>query len=214
MRADLGLDDDAFVAGMVAVNNEWESNRKSFPEAMMAFADLRREHSDAFLYLHTDLTGNQLNGLRIPDLADSLDLPNGSVLATSPEQHSAGIAGADMGKLYGMFDVLLAPSAGEGFGLPVIEAQACGVPAIVSGFTSQPELVGSGWIVPGQRRWAHHAASWLLSPDVPSIVDALKAAYDNRCGSREQAIKHASKYDIRRVTSEAWLPELERWFEP
>ena len=42
------------------------------------------------------------------------------------------------------FDVLLNPSMGEGFGIPILEAQACGVPVIASDHSAMTELTQAG----------------------------------------------------------------------
>jgi hypothetical protein len=44
---------------------------------------------------------------------------------------------------------------------------------IVSDFTAQPELVGSGWVVEVQPFWDNAQRSWFCTPQVGSIVDAL-----------------------------------------
>lgn len=44
--------------------------------------------------------------------------------------------------LYNLADLFVLPSFREGFGLPVVEAMACGTPVAVSDRTSLPELVG------------------------------------------------------------------------
>jgi len=44
--------------------------------------------------------------------------------------------------LYGAASALVFPSLGEGFGLPLLEAMACGLPAAVSGVSALPEIGG------------------------------------------------------------------------
>ena len=48
----------------------------------------------------------------------------------------------DMPRLYSGAEVFVYPSFYEGFGLPPLEAMACGCPAIVSDKSSLPEVVG------------------------------------------------------------------------
>lgn len=64
----------------------------------------------------------------------------------------AMLTGDELPALYRAADVLVAPYRGEGFCLPVLEAMACGVPAIHTAIGPTNEFVGDGgWAVPAQR---------------------------------------------------------------
>jgi glycosyltransferase involved in cell wall biosynthesis len=52
------------------------------------------------------------------------------------------VAAQDMPVLYNLADLLVYPSIYEGFGLPVLEAMACGCPVVCSNLTSIPEVAG------------------------------------------------------------------------
>ncbi|NOX97352.1 MAG: glycosyltransferase family 4 protein [Nitrospirae bacterium] len=57
-----------------------------------------------------------------------------------------GVAPERMPLFYQASQVLVLPSLYEGFGLPVVEAMACGIPVVVSGRASLPEVVGSAGV--------------------------------------------------------------------
>jgi len=53
------------------------------------------------------------------------------------------VAGADLALWYSAATVFVYPPLYEGFGLPPLEAMACGTPVVVSNASSLPEVVGS-----------------------------------------------------------------------
>lgn len=52
------------------------------------------------------------------------------------------ISEADLPAVYNLADLFVLPSFYEGFGLPILEAQACGCPVITSNISSMPEVGG------------------------------------------------------------------------
>ncbi len=212
MRERLGLDRGAFVAGVVGANNEWFGNRKSLPEILAAFSVIATTHSDAYLYLHTDVTGRLLGeGLDVLEIAEQFPSLSGRLLYTSSVEYARGWPRQDIADLYRAMDVLVAPSAGEGFGIPVIEAQACGVPVIVSNWATQSELVGAGWGVGGQQRWAHWVGSWQFTPNIQELVSALERAYSGPRPPLADAVRFTDPYDHDEVIAGHWIPFLESW---
>lgn len=57
------------------------------------------------------------------------------------------VPGADIPKLYLSSAFFVYPSIYEGFGLPVLEALACGVPVITSNVSSLPEITGDAAVL-------------------------------------------------------------------
>ena len=53
----------------------------------------------------------------------------------------------DLSKLYNIAELFVFPSFYEGFGLPVLEAMACGTPVITSNISSLPEIIGNAGIM-------------------------------------------------------------------
>ena len=205
----LELPDDVFVVGMVAANKGTLPNRKRFAENLMAVAELMRRHDDVVLYMHSEPQG-AAGGINLPALMAAVGIPQDRCLWVDQWAYHHGIAPRTVAALFGMMDVLLACSGGEGFGIPVIEAQAAGTPVIVSDFSAQPELVGDGWKVGGQPDWDPFQSSWFFTPFVGEIVDALEDAYRRGPGLvSQQARDFAIGYDADVVFRRDWVPVLD-----
>ena len=208
-RKAMGLPEDAFVVMVNAANTGNHPPRKGWGEMLTAFGAFARNHADAYLYLHTSQVG--VSGIDLVRLAGSTMIPPGRVKFVDQYGYAVGlISQRDMAALYTAADVLLATSYGEGFGLPVIEAQACGTPVIVSDFTAQPELVGGGWKVLVQPWWDHSHNAYFGVPMVGLIIKALEEAYERRGDPvlRDQAIVKAAEYDADLVYDTYWRPIL------
>lgn len=201
------IEDDKFVVMVNAANKGALPNRKAFPEMLLAFAIFAQTHDDAVLYLHTERSPMQA-GINLNTLIAAVGLQPHQVKFSDQYSYRMGIPQQALAALYTAADVLLMPSMGEGFGIPAIEAQACGTPVILSDFSAQSELLGDGWFVEGQPFWNSSQDSWLTTPLVPSIVNALAAAYDRGRGRSRKAIEFARQYDADLIFRDHWLPLL------
>jgi glycosyltransferase involved in cell wall biosynthesis len=211
VRARAGMPKDAFVVGIVAVNKGAPS-RKSLAEMLEAFAIFRSRHDDALLYLHTELMGAQ-SGTHLPSLLEDLKVDEDAVMVVDQYRYLyEPFAPEDMAERYATFDVLMNASMGEGFGLTVLEAQACGVPAIVTDFTAMREVCGAGWKVGFERYWSDQS-SWQARPHLEELVESLEVCYAQsnaeRAALSRQAREHALPYDADTVLEQFWLPALE-----
>jgi glycosyltransferase involved in cell wall biosynthesis len=77
--------------------------------------------------------------------------------------------------LYGAADVLVFPSLYEGFGLPVLEAMACGTPVVASDAASLPEVVGDAGLLVPPRDSAGLAAAVGRVLHEPGLAETLRA---------------------------------------
>jgi len=204
----LGFDDDTFVVGMVGANKGYPS-RKAFPEAFDAFAQFHAVHPEARLYVHAHAS-SALGG---PDLVQLAKRYGIHEYVRFPNQYRLVLGMTDhwMADAYSAFDVLLQPSLAEGFGIPLLEAAACGTPAIVNDCTSMSELVGPGWAVPPLQRWWTPQDSWQWLPDINGLVCALEDAYEARDDQERRAAARAFAlaYDWSTVAEQYWKPLLD-----
>jgi glycosyltransferase involved in cell wall biosynthesis len=73
---------------------------------------------------------------------------NSGQLKISDKVHFTGyVEQPDLPVIYNLADVFVYPSVYEGFGLPVLEAMACGTPVITSNVSSLPEIVGDAGVL-------------------------------------------------------------------
>lgn len=211
-RADLGVPADAYVVGMVA-NNQGLPSRKAFPQVFEAFARFQKKHSDAILYVHCDVYGRN-GGINLIRLAQACGIEPTRMRTSEQTALHLGIPQPMMAGVFNSFDVLCMPSLGEGFGIPLIEAQACGIPVITTDWTAMTELCGAGWLVDGDRWWDETQASWQKVPYVSDIVDALEEAYAHGAGLASAAAAFGARFDADLIMRERWLPVLDEVTRP
>jgi len=86
------------------------------------------------------------------------------------------VVNTDLPAIYSQCQVFLYPSLRESFGIPMLEAMACGVPVITSNTSSMPEVAGNGALI--------------IDPFKPEeITDAIIKILNNQT-LREELIKH------------------------
>jgi len=221
----LRLPKDKFIVGMVAANKGTPS-RKAFTYQLKAFAEFKKKHDDVCLYLHTNKGEHGENqGINIPEYLSYLGLSYGVLAAEDcsnvdvmfPHQYlmNFGMLNDDyMAAAYNAMDVHLLVSMGEGFGIPILEAQSCGVPVIVGDWTAMSEICFSGWRIPLSEAhgWWTPLAAHQFAPHEGPITDALEQAYRVKGNQdyRKRARKGALAYDADKVTEKYWKPVLEK----
>jgi glycosyltransferase involved in cell wall biosynthesis len=104
-------------------------------------------------------------------------------------RHLGVVADSELPALYAKVDVLLIPSLYEGFGLPVLEAMACGTPVVASTAGALSETAGE--------------AALLVDPlDIEGLADAVtRIANDGelRAKLRRRGLERARQFPWRRT---------------
>lgn len=98
----------------------------------------------------------------------------------------------DMPALYSAADLFAFPSLYEGFGIPVLEAQACGAPVLTSKCSSLPEVGGEG-------------AFYVDPYDIESISDGIRAVLTDSVLS-----KNLVRQGLRNVKRFSWESSARR----
>jgi glycosyltransferase involved in cell wall biosynthesis len=205
IRADAQIGGD-FVIGINGANND--AIRKSLPEQMLAFAKFNAKYPDTILTLHTGV--HQDGGQDLEAVAENLGITD-RVRAVDQYRYTAGLVqAADLADWYGTIDVLACCSYGEGFGLPIVEAQACGTPVITTRGSSMEELNPLGIQVDGQPFWNGVHKGWWVRPDVTEMAEAFERAYLTRGEVDRAGLRgFASEYAVDAVADRFMKPAVD-----
>lgn len=103
----------------------------------------------------------------------------------------------ELAALYQMAEMMVYPSLFEGFGLPVVEAQACGCPVITSNTSSLPEAGGD--------------AAIYINPEKPEEIGQAMADLLVNKKLRESLIAKG-KINAQRVTPERYVEQLKQLY--
>jgi glycosyltransferase involved in cell wall biosynthesis len=211
--------DDTHLTLMVAANKGYPP-RKAFPEQLQGWAAFAKDKPHAKLHIHTEPTpvyGGIDFGALIADLgiADKVTFPD-------RYENFMGYPQERLALLYNTADMFLGASMSEGFGIPLIEAQATGTPVITTNFSAMPELVRWGEAVEPMARFWTPMNAWQVLPDPKQITETLEryhalwldAGRDWPLSTRlaaQNAIH--SEYSWDTIVREQWAPLMTRLAE-
>lgn len=170
-RLTFGLGEDDFVIGRVDTNSgrkDWGSTWKTITEAIEGGLP----EDKTFAFFHTKLREPR-SGV---DLEALISKGRGKFLVTNEEDWPI----EDLVRLFNCFDVFLTNTRGEGWGLNIGQALACGVPVIGTDCSSLPEVVGpGGWLYPGVARMTNPYGIELVLSDTTAMAKGLIGLYNS-----------------------------------
>lgn len=156
--------------------------RKNIPLLIDLFGQIADEERDLGLVL---VAAEETRRSYFRQLADQL-----------PDRDRVIVLGSctasDLAGLYNLAELFIYPSVRESFGLPPLEAMACGAPTLAMAATSIREIVAEGaWLVEGDstETWANAVRSVLACP-------ALKASLSQR------GLQRAAQFSWQRCAEE------------
>jgi glycosyltransferase involved in cell wall biosynthesis len=207
---------DAYLAGIVSAN-KCPHSRKAWAQQMEGFSLFRASHPEAMLYIHADPIPQPGSGWNLHRLAEQYGITD-AVIFADRYQLLLGYSTEQMRAIYCSLDVLLHASAGEGFGLPLLEAQACGVPVIAGDWTSMSELhvFGAQIDEADAMRWRAPQGGYWFYPQPFAVQESLEFVHryggvgdcvkDDEYDPRGWVIEH---YSVERVCKDFLVPALE-----
>lgn len=198
---------DKFVIGICAANKD--QFRKGFFEQLRAFKGFATEHEDAVLLLHTQ--AQDASGVDLQQLVKDIGIEERVKFTPIYEQLSGQTDPEYMSHWFGTLDLLSNCSYGEGFGVPMLEAQAVGTPVAATRCSAMADLGRAEWLIEGEPFWNYvHESEW-TKPGVANIRRAYGKAHRYAATKREMARNAALPYhvDQQRPVWEKLCAELE-----
>jgi GT2 family glycosyltransferase/glycosyltransferase involved in cell wall biosynthesis len=135
---------------------------------------------------------NTDGGVNVQKEVKALNLPeNGPPVAILYNQD---LPTHQMGSLYRSADCLVAPSRGEGWGMPHIEAMACGLPVIATDWSAPTDFMNESIayplqiakLIPAVAKCPYYEGFRWAEPDEDHLVHLLRHVYENRAEAAEK----------------------------
>ncbi|MEW6063406.1 MAG: glycosyltransferase family 4 protein [Nanoarchaeota archaeon] len=199
IKKEFGLE-GKFVVGFVGRNQL----RKMIPELIRAFKIFSRDKEDAILYLHTEPVSksgwNLLEFVKLHGLS-------GKIIFSNKASLGIGFEEKEMARLYNLFDIHASSTSGEGFNLPALESQACGIPNVLTDYTTSKELVeGRGELARVKTFITDNLNSEKAIVDVEDFAKRLELLYKNeklRMEYSRRAVEFAGEF--------SWNKIIKKW---
>ncbi|PKQ28956.1 MAG: glycosyl transferase [Candidatus Anoxymicrobium japonicum] len=107
------------------------------------------------------------------------------------------ISSYQMGSLYCSSDCFVLPTRGEGWGMPTLEAMACGLPTISTSWSAQTEFfnddvgypINIKGLIPAVAKCPYYDGFEWADPDVDHLASLMRRVYDNRKEARAKGLR-------------------------
>ena len=116
-------------------------DRKHLPNLIRAWKDAELDNAELVLWSYPTRDPINPEAMDLIGAAKSLGITN--IRFPDPYQLAVGYPDEQLGRVYASADALLCVTKTEGFGIPIAEAQAIGVPAIVTDYPPFLEVSGA-----------------------------------------------------------------------
>jgi glycosyltransferase involved in cell wall biosynthesis len=186
VRVHIGLQPEHFVFLNVGAMT-WN---KGIDVLLLAFAEVRRRHAHARLVLKDASTLYGIQGANVVARFAEENPAQAADILSSVKVISSGLPLYQMRLLYAAADAYVSPYRAEGFNLPVIEAIACGIPAVVTagGPTDDFCEPRTAWPVRSDQvqnsEKAVPGGGYHLEPRLDSLIEQMGAALaEGRAGT-------------------------------
>lgn len=220
-RKELNIPEDAFVIGMIAHNQY----RKNVPRLIDAFNLFQKKNPEAVLILHC--LPRDSTGWDLPQIINDLGMGH-KVFFTDKAAKGVGdihVPEKELRKLYCAMDVHGLPTGGEGFGVPIVEAMACGIPNVATAYTTTNEFLcdeeddkkvnSRGLAIPFVDIVRHHTGGYWASVNIPMMAQGFQYLKDNRSEANAMGMRArkfaVENYEIENVRKQ-WV-DLYRDFD-
>jgi glycosyltransferase involved in cell wall biosynthesis len=235
IRSELNLRSDVNIVGTVMRNQR----RKLFPVLIKSFGKYLKESGDknTFLYLHTSFPDA---GWNLADLIHNSEVSSRVLMtyvcekcnhveasffrdakkvcssckqySSSPSSVSNGVPDEVLAKIYNVFDIYIQCANSEGFGLPQVEAAACGIPIACTNYSAMEDVVNKLGAYPIEYSYYKEMETGCnrAVPKNDSIVSILKQFFSL---NKEERIEKSKQTRILFDENYSWDKTAEQWMK-
>lgn len=182
------------IEGVYTFLSIFEWGERKAPEVLLrAFNKAFRSVEPVILickFVNSDPVIDPRDAIRLLDL----DPEGGRVLLSENER----VPYYQLPQLYRSADCFVLPTRGEGWGMPILEAMACGLPVIASYWSAQQHFMTDGNsyplqvdLVAAEAKCPYYAGFKWADPDEAHLVQLLRYVYEHQDEARDKGRRAA-----------------------